>query len=109
MQMIESTPFTEEEVTEIETEIKGMTQTGFQALSREDSIRPHSRLLKTPSALVVAYAYKELGYLKGDPRSARTDSLEDMLELGPRLRVKVPKPRWGPVQKGDPPLLARVM
>ena len=109
VQMIESTPFTEEEVTEIETEIKGMTQTGFQALSREDSIRPHSRLLKTPSALVVAYAYKELGYLKGDPRSAHPDSLEDMLELGPRLRVKVPKPRWGPVQKGDPPLLARVM
>ena len=109
VQMIESTPFTEEEVAEIETEIKGMSQTGFQALSREDSIRPHSRLLKTPSALVVAYAYKELGYLKGDPQSARPDSLEGMLELGPRLRVKVPKPRWGPVQKGDPPLLARVM
>ena len=109
MQAIEATPFSQVEVEAIEAEISSMSPARFHVISREDSIRPYSRVLKTPSALVVAYAYKELGYLRGDPWSARPSSLEDMLELGPRLRVRVPKPRWGPVQKGDPPLLARLM
>lgn len=109
MSVIEATPFKENEVAEIEAEIAHMTPVGFQAVSGEDSIRPYSRLLKIPSVLVVAHAYKELGYLKGDPWSARPSSLEDMLDLGPRMRVKIPKPRWGPLHKGDPPLLARLM
>ena len=109
IQAIEKTPFSPGEVEAIEAEIKSMTPVGFHAVSGEDSIRPYSRVLTIPSALVVAYVYKELGYLRGDPWTARPSTLEEMLDLGPRMRVKVPKPRWGPVQKGEPPLLAKLV
>ena len=94
----------------IEREISSLAPTGFMVACGEDSIRPNARILKVPSCLVVAHAYNKLGYLKGDPCQARPDNLLEMIDLEEkRVRIKVPKPRKGPMQKGEPPLLSRLM
>ena len=106
---IANKPYTDEEKKLIEEEIKQVSDLGYPGLGGEDSIRPHSRVLRLPSTLVVACVYHELGILKGDPLLARPDNLEEMLPLKEPLRLKIPKCRRGPFHKGPPPLFQRIV
>lgn len=93
----------------IEREIASLSPLGVNITCGEDSVRPTSRILKVPSCLVAAHVYHHLGFLKGDPCQARPNTLCEMLDLEHPIRVRVPKPRKGPMQKGEPPLFSRLV
>lgn len=60
-------------------------------------------------AFMVAHFYKKLGVFTGDPRSVTPLNLQDQLHLSKPTFVNLPPVKEGPVVKGDPPFLAKLV
>lgn len=61
------------------------------------------------SAYMVAHFYKLLGLLNRDPSDVVPSILQGMLKLSDSTYVKMPCVKEGPVAKGDPPFLSKLV
>ena len=61
------------------------------------------------SAYMVAHFYKLLGMLNQDPSDVLPSLFQGMLKLSDSTYVKMPCVKEGPVAKGDPPLLSKIV
>lgn len=84
-------PFTEDEVSAIE---------GAESAGQRSSIL---------CTFMIAHYYKKMGILRSDPATIRPENLEANLSLAQPTYIKLPKVKEGPVAKGDPPFLSKLV
>ena len=88
---IPSIPFTDDEVAAIE---------GAESAGQRSSIL---------CTFMIAHYYQKMGILQSDPATIRPNNLEANLTLTQPTYIKLPKVKEGPVAKGDPPFLSKLV
>ena len=58
---------------------------------------------------MIAHFYKKMGILQTDPEKIRPGNLEESLSLSDPKYIKLPKVKEGPVARGDPPFLSKLV
>lgn len=58
---------------------------------------------------MIAHFYKKMGILATDPNEIRPDNLEANLDLSEPTYVKLPPVKEGPVARGNPPFLSKLV
>lgn len=90
-----------EEVPDIE-----FSDTEVQAIEGAGSPEERSSILCT---FMIAHFYKLLGVLKTNPEEIRPGNLEANLSLTEPTYIKLPAVKEGPVARGDPPFLSKLV
>ena len=78
----------------------------IQAIEGAESPEERSSILCT---FMIAHFYKLLGILKTDPDEIRPGNLEANLSLSEPIYIKLPAVKEGPVARGDPPFLSKLV
>lgn len=76
------------------------------AIQAAVSAEERSSLLCT---FMIAHFYKKMGLLQADPDEIRPSNLESNLSLTEPTYIKLPTVKEGPVARGDPPFLSKLV
>lgn len=78
----------------------------IQVIQAAPSAEERSSILCT---FMIAHFYKKMGVLKADPNEIRPSNLETNLSLTEPTYIKLPAVKEGPVARGDPPFLSKLV
>lgn len=78
----------------------------IEAIEGAGSPEERSSILCT---FMIAHFYKKMGLLETDPNEIRPGNLEANLSLSEPTYIKLPPVKEGPLTKGDPPFLSKLV
>jgi hypothetical protein len=82
------------------------SETEIEAIEGAESPEERSAIMCT---FMIAHFYNKMGLLKADPNTIRPGSLEANLSLSEPTYIKLPAVKEGPLTRGEPPFLSKLV